>query len=162
MTISSTDQHYIDVLIAGAGPTGSTLAADLLRRGLRVRLVDKAAHAFKGSRAKGVQPRTQEVFEDLGVLEEAHKEGGPYPLVGLHIGPITIPWRMQKQSKPTPDVPYPNILLLSQHRTDAILHRLLERQGLCIELDTSVEDFKQDADGVLYRGTSTQQVSGRG
>ncbi|SFS37261.1 FAD-dependent monooxygenase [Paenibacillus sp. 453mf] len=161
MTISSTDQHYIDVLIAGAGPTGSTLAADLLRRGLRVRLVDKAAHAFKGSRAKGVQPRTQEVFEDLGVLEEAHKEGGPYPLVGLHIGPITIPWRMQKQSKPTPDVPYPNILLLSQHRTNAILHRLLERQGLCIEFDTSVEDFKQDADGVTVTLSTGEQVRSR-
>ncbi|MFD1136289.1 FAD-dependent monooxygenase [Paenibacillus urinalis] len=161
MTIKPTDQHYIDVLIAGAGPTGSTLAADLLRRGLRVRLVDKAAHAFKGSRAKGIQPRTQEVFEDLGVLEEAHNEGGPYPLAGLHIGPITIPWRMQMQSKPTPDIPYPNILLLPQLRTDAILHRLLERQGLCIEFNTSVEDFEQDADGVTVTLSTGEQVRSR-
>ncbi|MBK5515611.1 FAD-dependent monooxygenase [Bacillus sp. TH11] len=72
-----TEQLGVDVLIAGAGPTGSTLAADLLRRGLRVRIVDKSPHAFKGSRAKGVQPRTQEVFEDLGILGEAHNEGGP-------------------------------------------------------------------------------------
>ncbi|WKL03903.1 FAD-dependent monooxygenase [Paenibacillus amylolyticus] len=38
----SREDYDIDVLVAGAGPTGSTLAADLLRCGLRVRLVDKA------------------------------------------------------------------------------------------------------------------------
>src|SRR5882757_9127342 len=90
----------IDVLVVGAGPVGSTLAADLLRRGLRVRLIDKAPHAFEGSRAKGVQPRTQEVFGDLGVLREAHAEGGAYPLMGIHIGPITVPWRMQSPHRP--------------------------------------------------------------
>ncbi|MEJ9314537.1 FAD-dependent monooxygenase [Priestia megaterium] len=153
-----TEQLDIDVLIAGAGPTGSTLAVDLLRRGLRVRIVDKSPHAFKGSRAKGVQPRTQEVFEDLGILGEAHKEGGPYPLAGIHFGPITVPWRMQSQNKKTPDIPYPNILLLPQHRTDAILHRLLERQGLNIEFDTAVEGFEQDVDGVTVTLSSGEQV----
>jgi 2-polyprenyl-6-methoxyphenol hydroxylase-like FAD-dependent oxidoreductase len=36
------NDKVIDVLIAGAGPTGSALAIDLVRRGLRVRIVDKA------------------------------------------------------------------------------------------------------------------------
>ena len=31
-----------DVLVAGAGPTGLTLALDLARRGIRVRIVEKA------------------------------------------------------------------------------------------------------------------------
>ncbi|OAB40908.1 FAD-binding monooxygenase [Paenibacillus macquariensis subsp. defensor] len=156
-----TKQHDIDVLVVGAGPTGSTLAADLLRRGLRVRLVDKAPHAFKGSRAKGVQPRTQEVFEDLGVLGEAHAEGGPYPLAGIHLGPITVPWRMQQRNRPTADVPYPNILLLPQHRNDAILHRLLDRLGLRIEFDTAVESFEQDTDGVTTMLSSGEKVCSR-
>ncbi|MBT2489660.1 FAD-dependent monooxygenase [Streptomyces sp. ISL-96] len=152
------DHHDVDVLIAGAGPTGSTLAADLLRRGLRVRLIDKAPHASKGSRAKGVQPRTQEVFEDLGVLHEAHAEGGPYPLAGIHLGPLTAPWKMQQRNRPTPDVPYPNILLLPQHRTDAILHRLLNRLGLPIEYGTALEDFEQDATGVTATLASGEKV----
>ncbi|WP_139999863.1 FAD-dependent monooxygenase [Paenibacillus paridis] len=156
-----TKQHDIDVLIVGAGPSGSTLAADLLRRGLRVRLVDKAPHAFKGSRAKGLQPRTQEVFEDLGVLGEAFAEGGPYPLAGFHLGPITIPWRMQKQSKVMPAVPYPNILLIAQHRTDAILHRLLVRLGLRIEFDTALVSFEQDAYGVTATLSSGETVTSR-
>ncbi|MFJ1649549.1 FAD-dependent monooxygenase [Streptomyces sp. NPDC088258] len=155
-----TEPQDIDVLIAGAGPTGSTLAADLLRRGLRVRVVDKAPHAFAGSRAKGIQPRTQEILEDLGVLPEARAEGGPYPLAGLHLGPVTAPWRMRRRNKPSPDVPYPNILLLPQHRTDAILHRLLERLGLRIEYGVALEGFEQDADGVTATLSSGERVRG--
>ncbi|MEK4276409.1 FAD-dependent monooxygenase [Paenibacillus sp. FSL R7-0026] len=157
----SRGDYDIDVLVAGAGPTGSTLTADLLRHGLRVRLVDKAPHAFKGSRAKGIQPRTQEVFEDLGVLSDAHTEGSSYPLAGIHLGPITVPWRMQQRNKTTPDVPYPNILLLAQHRTDAILHRLLERQGLNIEFNNAVDSFEQDADGVTVTLSSGEKIRSR-
>ena len=94
-----TEKYDIDVLIAGAGPTGSTLAGDLLRRGISVRLVDKAYHSFEGSRAKGVQPRTQEIFEDLGLLKEVHAEGGIYPLMGIHLGPIIVPFRMQNKKR---------------------------------------------------------------
>lgn len=155
------EHHDIDVLIAGAGPTGSTLAADLLRRGLRVRVIDKASHAFTGSRAKGLQPRTQEVLDDLGVLHEAQEEGGPYPLAGLHLGPFTAPWRMQQKNRPTPGVPYPNILLLPQHRTDAILHRLLDRLGLRIEFGTALEHFEQDTDGVTSTLASGEKVRSR-
>src|SRR3954464_14385869 len=59
----------MNVLIAGAGPTGLTLAIELARRGIDVRVVDQAEHAFIGSRGDGLQPRTLEVFEDLGVLD---------------------------------------------------------------------------------------------
>jgi 2-polyprenyl-6-methoxyphenol hydroxylase-like FAD-dependent oxidoreductase len=151
----------IDVLVVGAGPVGSALAADLLRRGLRVRLIDKAPRAFEGSRAKGVQPRTQEVFEDLGVLQEAHAEGGAYPLMGIHIGPITVPWRMQSQHRPTSAVPYPNILLLPQSRTDAVLHRLLDRLGLRIEFGVALDGFEQDDHGVTATLTSGERVRSR-
>ncbi|GAA1625017.1 FAD-dependent oxidoreductase [Kribbella alba] len=153
-----TEHHDIDVLVVGAGPVGSTLAADLLRRGLRVRLVDKAPHAFEGSRAKGVQPRTQEVLEDLGVLDEARAEGGTYPLMGIHLGPITVPWRMQRQHKPTAAVPHPNILLLPQSRTDAVLHRLLDRLGLRIEFGVALDHFEQDDDGVTATLASGERV----
>jgi 2-polyprenyl-6-methoxyphenol hydroxylase-like FAD-dependent oxidoreductase len=155
---SITEPFDIDVLIAGAGPTGSTLAADLLRRGLRVRLIDKAPHAFKGSRAKGVQPRTLEVFEDLGIFGDVLAEGGAYPLAEIHLGPFTIPWRMIKRNKPTPSVPYPNTLLLPQLQTDAILHRLINRLGLNIEFGTAVEGFEQDSNGVTAKLSSGEMV----
>jgi 2-polyprenyl-6-methoxyphenol hydroxylase-like FAD-dependent oxidoreductase len=73
--------HHIDipVLIVGAGPTGLTLACDLARRGVRCRIIDKATELFVGSRAKGLQPRTLEVFDDLGVIDAILTSGAPFP-----------------------------------------------------------------------------------
>jgi len=69
-----------EVLVAGAGPTGLTLALDLARRGVRVRLVEKADRFSVGSRGDGLQPRTLEVFEDLGVLDEVISAGISAPV----------------------------------------------------------------------------------
>lgn len=68
-----------DVLICGAGAAGLTLAVDLARRGIAVRLIEKLADPFRGSRGKGIQPRTQEVFEALGVIDRIVAAGGLYP-----------------------------------------------------------------------------------
>lgn len=137
-----------DVLIVGAGPTGTTLAADLLRRDISVRIVDKAPHSFQGSRAKGIQPRTQEIFEDLGILNEIQNQSTLYPLMGIHLGPLTLPFKMQKKKKITSDVPYPNTLLIPQFRTDQILHTLIESHGCNIEYSTEVTDYNQDQEGI--------------
>ena len=59
-----------DVLICGAGAAGLTLAVDLARRGISFRLIEKMEGPFQGSRGKGIQPRTQEVFEDLGLVDK--------------------------------------------------------------------------------------------
>lgn len=155
------DANDTEVLIAGAGPSGTALAIDLTRRGVRARVIDKAEHAFTGSRAKGVQPRTQEVLEDLGVLADARSQGGDYPLAGLHLGPITIPWRMQKNSKATEDVPYPNILLLPQFRTDAVLHTALKRLGVTPEFGVAIERFEQDGAGVTSTLSTGETVRSR-
>jgi 2-polyprenyl-6-methoxyphenol hydroxylase-like FAD-dependent oxidoreductase len=147
----------IDVLIVGAGPAGSVLASDLVRRDLEVRLIDQADGAFAGSRAKGIQPRTQEVFEDLGVLDEALAAGGRYPWMAAHVGRLKLSWPMQRSHRPSLAIPYPNILLLPQRETDRILHERLRRQRLRIEFGTTLTGLHQDADGVV----ATVQTSGR-
>lgn len=68
-----------DVLICGAGVTGLTLAIELARHGVSFRLIEKRATPFIGSRGKGIQPRTQEIFEDLGILNKVVAAGGLYP-----------------------------------------------------------------------------------
>jgi 2-polyprenyl-6-methoxyphenol hydroxylase-like FAD-dependent oxidoreductase len=138
----------IDVLVVGAGPVGSVLASDLARRGIAVRLIDKADGTFAGSRAKGVQPRTQELFDDLGVLGRALAAGGPYPWMAAHVGRLKLSWPMQRSHGPSPAIPYPNILLLPQRETDRILHERLRQQGVAIEFDTMLTGLRQDADGV--------------
>ncbi|WP_333739052.1 FAD-dependent oxidoreductase [Streptomyces sp. IBSBF 2806] len=138
------DPQIIDVLVVGAGPSGSALAIDLVRRGLDVRIVDRSPHAFDGSRAKGVQPRSLEVLEDLGALDDVLAGGSVYPRLGLHAGPFAVPWRMFPDKEATPDVPYPNTWLIPQFRTDRALHARLGALGREIEFGRELTGLTQD------------------
>ncbi|MCE5290803.1 MAG: FAD-dependent oxidoreductase [Nocardiaceae bacterium] len=154
----------IDVLVVGAGPAGTALAIDLARRGLDIRIIDKAAHSFPGSRAKGIQPRTLEVLHDLDVLPEILAAGNPYPLLGIHAGPLTVPWRMMANDRATSAVPYPNTWLIPQYATDAALHAQLNRLGHEVEFGTELADFTQDGTQVTATLTSergSEQISAR-
>lgn len=51
------------VLIVGAGPVGLTMAAELARYGVSVRIVDKAAQRTDKSKALVVWSRTLELLE---------------------------------------------------------------------------------------------------
>jgi 2-polyprenyl-6-methoxyphenol hydroxylase-like FAD-dependent oxidoreductase len=137
----TTTTSTTDVLIVGAGPAGTTLATDLARRGVAVRLIDKAPHAFDGSRAKGIQPRTLEVLDDLGALPDIINQGTLYPPMGIHLGPIIIPFRMMAKGKRGPDVPYPDTWLIPQHRTDRALHTRFESLGGRVEFGTVLVEF---------------------
>lgn len=155
MTLS-TATETIDVLVVGAGPSGTALAIDLARRGLKIRIIDKQPAAFTGSRAKGLQPRSLEMLEDFGVLERVVAAGGDYPLLGIHLGPFTLPWRMIKRSKPTEDRPYPNTWMVPQFRTDSILHARLAELGPRIDFGTELASLQQD-DGTV---TATVRAGG--
>ncbi len=152
----------IDVLVVGGGPTGLTLAVDLARRGLAVRVFEQNS-VFEGSRAKGVQPRTLEVFEDLGVLEEVHALGCPVPNFRLHLGPLSLPIRLPRK-KATDDVTYPSTWLIPQNRTNAILLQQLRALGGDVEFDREFLDLSQDEEGVtaLIGGSNdVEQISAR-
>lgn len=55
-----------DVSIAGAGPVGLTLAAELARYGLSVRSVDKGPQRSDKSKAVVIWSRTLELLERQG------------------------------------------------------------------------------------------------
>lgn len=120
--------YDFDVLICGAGPAGLTLAIELARRGISYLLIDRMSTPFHGSRGKGVQPRTLEIFEDLGILERLLAAGAPYPLVRQHHpdGSCSESAAME-HAPPTPAEPYPMTWLVPQSGTEAALReRLLE------------------------------------
>ncbi len=61
-------QERLDALVAGAGTAGRTIACELQRGGLRVRVVDTTAEDSHHSKALMLQVRTLAVFERMGVL----------------------------------------------------------------------------------------------
>jgi 2-polyprenyl-6-methoxyphenol hydroxylase-like FAD-dependent oxidoreductase len=137
------------VLIVGAGPTGLTLALDLVRRGISCRLVDAAETPFTGSRGKGIQPRTLEIFDDLGIIELILAAGGLYPKFRIHLGPLSMRTGSLGSSKqPTESIPYPNLWMVPQSRTEAILRERLHALGGQVEFGTALVTFQQDQGGV--------------
>ena len=56
-----------DVLIVGAGPAGMILAHELLRRGVRCRMVEKRPSPSGSTRAFTLHARTMEMFDHMGV-----------------------------------------------------------------------------------------------
>jgi 2-polyprenyl-6-methoxyphenol hydroxylase-like FAD-dependent oxidoreductase len=142
-------------IIVGAGPTGLTLGIELARRSIAFRLIDAAEDPFRGSRGKGIQPRTLEVFEDLGIIDAILKAGMPYPKFRVHVGPFSLrlgPLGGRKRS--TEDVPYPNLWLLPQHRTEEILRQRLAQLGGQVEFGTAFERMALHERGVdVYLST---------
>lgn len=59
----------VSVLIVGAGPTGLMLAYELARHGISFRIIDKKPEATKLSNAIALQPRTLEIFKQMGIAD---------------------------------------------------------------------------------------------
>ncbi|MFE6975299.1 FAD-dependent monooxygenase [Streptomyces sp. NPDC057682] len=140
------------VLIVGAGPCGLALACDLARRGVPARLVEQGAGLFPGSRGKGVQPRTREVLDDLGVGDAVRTHGGPAPVgMAWQDGARTGEHRMFRVAPPTEAEPYGEPWMMPQWRTQEILLARLRELGGDVEFSTALTGLDQDADGVTAR-----------
>jgi len=154
----------VDVLIAGAGPAGLVLACDLARGGVAFRIVESnpaPPDHRSGSRGKGIQPRTLEVYDDLGVIEAVHAAGGPYSPALAWDGPKPLgPAKFHRieRREPSADVPYPSMWMLPQPRALEILRARLAELGGSVEFGTRLAGFTQDADGVT---ASLQHADGR-
>ncbi|MFJ7075898.1 FAD-dependent oxidoreductase [Streptomyces sp. NPDC098781] len=140
---------HADVLIVGAGPTGLALGIDLGRRGVDALVVERDGSLFPGSRGKGIQPRTMEVFDDLGVLDAIRAAGGSYP-VGMiwQDGKRTGEHQMFDPAEATEDSPYSAPWMVPQWRTQEILFARLAELGGKVAFGREVVGLTQEADGV--------------
>lgn len=142
----------VDVLVVGAGPSGLTLGVDLARRGVDALVVERADGLSPGSRGKGLQPRTMEVFDDLGVLDAIRAAGGGYP-VGMiwRDGRRVGERRMFDSVEPTEDSPYAEPWMVPQWRTQEILSARLKELAGWLLLGHEVVELVPDEDGVTVR-----------
>ncbi|MFI2411876.1 FAD-dependent monooxygenase [Streptomyces sp. NPDC018947] len=114
-----------DVLIVGAGPTGLFAACELIRRGVRVRLVDRADGPSTVPKALALWPRALDLLEDLGVRDELRDAAVPvagfsYFSDGRPLATFTVPDRLRP-------------LHLPQYETERLLTERLHELGGKIE-----------------------------
>ena len=132
-----------DVLIVGAGPTGLTLAASLLARGIRATIVDRQNAGANTSRAAAVNARTLEVLEGLDVARRLVKEGIEAPLFSIRDGSkVLIP--IDFSHLPTA---YPYTLLVPQSTTERLLLDRVRELGGDVERPRVLKSVTQDSDG---------------
>jgi 2-polyprenyl-6-methoxyphenol hydroxylase-like FAD-dependent oxidoreductase len=132
-----------DVLVIGAGPSGLTLAASLVKKGVATTVADRQPAGANTSRAAVVNSRTLEVLGDLDVSRRLVKEGIQSPRFTIRDGRrILIP--VDFSVLPTE---YPYSLMVSQATTERLLlDRLTELGGTALRPKT-LTSVTQDADG---------------
>lgn len=150
------------VLIVGSGPTGLTLACDLARRSVCVRIIDKSPEFPRSSRAKGPNPRSLEVLEDLGVVDRVLAVGSA-PLImrkyrnGLPVADAD-PF---ESSHPTPDVPYDRGALIAQWQLEEILRDRLAEYGVHVELGSEAVGLSQGPESVTVALADGRSIEAR-
>jgi 2-polyprenyl-6-methoxyphenol hydroxylase-like FAD-dependent oxidoreductase len=134
----------LPVLIVGGGPVGMTLASELARYGIDVRIVDKAAHRADTSRALVLWSRTLELL-DRGF------GAAPFVEVGLqtkHVSILNGDTRIGRIDMSGVASPYPYALMIPQSETERLLEAQLEKQGIAVERRVEVTAIQAVDGGV--------------
>lgn len=158
--------NALTVLIVGAGPTGLTLACELARRGVSFRLIEAAPGPRPGSRGKGIQPRTLELFENLGIIDRVIANGWMATPIRSTApdGQVTLGGAVPEALRDRPDIPYPASLITPQWRTEEALRLRLAELGGIVEFDTVLVSFEQSSAGVsalVVTGGKSETIAAR-
>lgn len=128
------------VVIAGAGPTGMMLAAELALAGVDVAVVEtRAAVERESSRAGGLQSRTIEVLDQRGVADRFLAQGQTAQVAsfgGVALDISDFPTRHNYG------------LALWQRYTERILAGWVDELGIRLQRERAVVGFTQDGVGV--------------
>jgi 2-polyprenyl-6-methoxyphenol hydroxylase-like FAD-dependent oxidoreductase len=133
-----------NVLIAGAGPVGLAMAADLARYGVSVRLVEKAPERTDKSKALVLWSRTLELMDRMDCAASFLTTGKKVTVVNVTAGkePIT------KIAVDGVRTPHPYALMIPQCDTERLLGDFVTSLGVKIERNIELTGFVASADGV--------------
>ena len=135
-----------DVLIVGAGPVGLMLAGALQRRGIDHVLIDQRPQPEYYCKALGVTPRTLEVWDQIGVLEDALRFGIFTAGMSGAVNGVEIP----TENVTLGSMPY-GFLMLAQYDTERILRRSLQQHGGRVQQGVALTGFEIGSEGVRAR-----------
>jgi 2-polyprenyl-6-methoxyphenol hydroxylase-like FAD-dependent oxidoreductase len=152
-----------DVVVAGAGPVGLTLAIDLGQRGVRTLLIEKDPTTKQYPKMDRSNARTMEFYRRLGIAQRVRALGYPAdasmdvfivtrlcdpPLARLHY-PTVAEHREKIAACTDGSEPLEPYQLVSQNDLEPLLKEVAEATpNVTVRFGCELKDFSQDADGV--------------
>lgn len=157
----------LDVLIIGAGPVGLFAALNLTRQGVSVRIIgtvfifieghlfshdyqptrlaylppDQLAEPAPGGRADGIQPRTLELFNGLGLASQLIQIGFVnYDFISYNNGVQSK--RVKIVSEGQAEIEFDYVVLLGQQHLERVLIEELAKLGVKVERPVRIEDLE--------------------
>ncbi|KAG5952255.1 hypothetical protein E4U53_001332 [Claviceps sorghi] len=141
--------QFYDIVIVGAGPVGLMLSTCLARWGYRIKHIDKRPEPTKTGRADGIQPRSLDLFRNMGLKAGimAHKPARVYEVA------FWKPDRFENNIVRTGtwascpsfiDARYPFTTILHQGRIERVFIEDLESNGVRIQRPWTIQAFRSD------------------
>jgi 2-polyprenyl-6-methoxyphenol hydroxylase-like FAD-dependent oxidoreductase len=152
MNATQATRQDCQVLVVGAGPTGLVLAAELLARGIRTRIIDKGDGEALQSRAIGIHARTLEALDMMGLAERFTERGH-----------VVRELRFYSEGRCLAGLEFPRcgsrfgcVLDLPQDETERLLRARIAELGGVVEPRTELTSLAGGGDAVtaVVRGPS--------
>lgn len=147
------------MLIVGTGPAGLFAACELLRHGVRPRVVERRLEPHHQARGTALQPAVLEMLDRAGLID-------PFLQASVHIRHLHVlgPGLQEVATTNLGDIggSYPFQCSLPQWRTETILRDHLADLGLAIEFGTEVISVEDDPAGLrvtLKAGDRTEELT---
>ena len=136
-----------DVIIIGAGPTGLSLACQLIRYGVSFVIIDIKEGTTPHSKAIGVQARTLEIYEQIELADELVQLGQKAGKARMVVGG-QVRGEADFGEIGTGMSPYPFVLIVEQGKHEALVYGFIKRKGQDIRWQTELQSFSQNEAGV--------------
>jgi 2-polyprenyl-6-methoxyphenol hydroxylase-like FAD-dependent oxidoreductase len=133
-----------EVLVVGAGPVGLTMAAELARYGVSVRIIDKTASRTDKSKALVLWPRSLELMDRMGCAASFIEAGFKVTATNMIAGDRQLAHIRLDQL----ETPYPYALMLPQSDTERLMEQHLNSYGVQVERQVELTAFTPGADQV--------------
>lgn len=166
-TPSDSPTLHTPVLIVGAGPAGSALAAELGRFKVPSIILERKRHSWVAPKTMWISPRTMELCRRFGITDAIRNKGLPsdFPqdsvfltnLNGYEIARIKrAPWAELKSSPYSPEF----LCHCPQSTFDPLLQNLAQSFPTNkVFFDSSLDSFNLDCDGINATVTDRLQHS---
>ena len=149
---------YPRVIIIGAGPTGLSLAAQLIRYNIDFIILEKNERTTPFSKALVVQARTLEIFKEIGIAGKAIEEGKFTTALNLfYNGKKRVSVDIAGLGNGISEFPF--ALSLEQSKTEKLLVDHISENGKTIHWKCEFIHFEQNDQGVrvYYKDAEGQQ-----